>query len=37
LLPLGLIQVGNTKNIVDLLVSLVEVALGILKLLLLIG
>jgi hypothetical protein len=37
LLPLGLIRVGATKNIVDLLVSLGEVTLGILGLLLLIS
>jgi hypothetical protein len=37
LLPLGLIQVGATKNVVDLFMSLGEVALGILELLLLIG
>jgi hypothetical protein len=37
LLPLGLIRVGATKNIVDLLVSLREVALGIIGLLLLIS
>jgi hypothetical protein len=37
LLPLGLIRVGATKNIVDLLVHLGEAALGILRLLLMIG
>jgi hypothetical protein len=37
LLPLGLIRVRATKNIVDPLVSLGEVSLGILGLLLLIG
>jgi hypothetical protein len=37
LLSLGLIRVRATKNIVDLLVGLGEVALGILRLLLLIG
>jgi hypothetical protein len=37
LLPLGLIWVGVTKNIVDLLVCLWEIAIGILKLLLMIG
>jgi hypothetical protein len=37
LLPLGLIRVGATKNIVYLLVSLGEVTLGILGLLLLIS
>jgi hypothetical protein len=37
LLPLGLIRVEATKNIVDLLVGLGEVALGILGLLLMIG
>jgi hypothetical protein len=37
LLSLGLIRVGTTKNIVDLIVSLGEIALGILGLLLLIG
>jgi hypothetical protein len=37
LFPLGLIRVGPTKNIVDLLVCLREVAFGILGLLLVIG
>jgi hypothetical protein len=37
LLPLGLLEVGATKNIVDLFVSLGEVAHGILWLVLLIG
>jgi hypothetical protein len=37
LLPLGLIRVKATKNVVDLFMSLREVALGILGLLLLIG
>jgi hypothetical protein len=37
LLPLGLIQVSATKNVVDLFMSLREAALGILGLLLLIG
>jgi hypothetical protein len=37
LLPIGLICAGATKNLVDLLMSLREVALGILRLLLLIG
>jgi hypothetical protein len=36
LLPLGLIWVGATKNVVDLFMSLGDVALGILRLLLLI-
>jgi hypothetical protein len=37
LLPLGLIRVGATKNIVDLLVGFGEVALWILRLLLLLS
>jgi hypothetical protein len=37
LLPLGLIRVGATKDIVNLLMRLREIILGILKLLLLIG
>jgi hypothetical protein len=37
LLPLGIIRVGATKNIVDLFVCLREVTLGILRLLLMIG
>jgi hypothetical protein len=37
LLPLGLIWVGASENIVDLLVGLEELTLGILRLLLLIG
>jgi hypothetical protein len=37
LLPFGLIRVGATKNIVDLLMHLTEVTLGILGLLLMIG
>jgi hypothetical protein len=37
LLPLGLIRIRATKNVVDLLMSLREVALGILRLLLFIS
>jgi hypothetical protein len=37
LLPLGLIRVGATKNIVDLLVCLGEVTVGIIRLLFLIS
>jgi predicted benzoate:H+ symporter BenE len=37
LLPLGLIRVGATKNIVDLLVGIGEVIIGILGVLLMIG
>jgi hypothetical protein len=37
LLPLGLIQVGATKDIIDLLMCFGEVTLGILGLLLMIG
>jgi hypothetical protein len=37
LLPLGLIRIWATKNVIDLFISLREVTLGILRLFLLIG